>query len=119
MPFPISIEAAEALAIKWGIITALEIGLLGFSIVSNSASIVNSLNNKIRGFCECGIILDEILNLLGCNSFEGLCFMPRGTNDAQTIICNVISILTHQHSCPVLATAQQNLRLSPCSAHHT
>src|SRR5690606_12378543 len=58
-PFPISIEAAEVLAIKWGIITALETGLSGFSISSNCASIVNALNDMIKCFCESENILDE------------------------------------------------------------
>ncbi|KAL5560587.1 hypothetical protein UlMin_036798 [Ulmus minor] len=33
-PFPISVEAAESLAIKWGIITALELFLIKFNIMS-------------------------------------------------------------------------------------
>ena len=32
-PYPISVEAQEALAIKWGIITALEADLSGFYVV--------------------------------------------------------------------------------------
>ena len=91
-PFPISIKVAEALVIKWGIINTLETILSGFSITSDCASIVNTLNNKIRGFCECGIILEEILILFDCNSFEGLCFMSRCTNRAVHNIARFVAL---------------------------
>ncbi|KAL5550019.1 hypothetical protein UlMin_000195 [Ulmus minor] len=81
-PLPILVEAAEAMAIKWGIITALEAGLVGFSVASDCVSIVNALNNMTRNFSECGIILDEILNLFSCSYFSGLFFMPRCANRA-------------------------------------
>ena len=73
-------------------ITALETWLLDFSIAFDCASIINTLNNKIRDLCECGIILNEILNLLGCNSFEGLCFMPKCTNRAAHNIARFVAL---------------------------
>ncbi|KAL5559292.1 hypothetical protein UlMin_035503 [Ulmus minor] len=81
-PFPVSVEAAESLAIKWGIITALEADLTGFTIASDCVSIVTALNNENMNYGECGVILDEILNLFSFPSFEGLLFMPRGANRA-------------------------------------
>ena len=97
-PFPISVEAAESLAIKWGIITALETGLTGFTVVSDCVSIVNALNNGNRNYGECGVILDEILNLFSFSSFEGLLFMPRGANKAAYNIARFAALSNGSHT---------------------
>ncbi|KAL5554513.1 hypothetical protein UlMin_041914 [Ulmus minor] len=97
-PFPISVEAAESLAIKWGIITALEAGLTGFTVASDCVSIVNTLNNGNRNYGECGIILDEILNLFSFPSFEGLLFMPRGANKAAHNIARFAALSNGSHT---------------------
>ena len=49
-PFPISVEAAESLAIKWGIITALETGLTGFTVASDCVSVVSQLGVILSRF---------------------------------------------------------------------
>ncbi|KAL5562410.1 hypothetical protein UlMin_032157 [Ulmus minor] len=97
-PFPVSVEAAESLAIKWGIITALETGLTGFTVASDCASIVNALNNGNRNYGECGVILDEILNLFSFSSFECLLFMPRGANRATHNITRFAALSNGSHT---------------------
>ncbi|KAL5560150.1 hypothetical protein UlMin_036361 [Ulmus minor] len=57
-------------------------GLTGFTVASHCVSIVNALNNGNKNYGECGIILDEILNLFSSSSFEGLLFTPRCANRA-------------------------------------
>ncbi|KAL5567856.1 hypothetical protein UlMin_024431 [Ulmus minor] len=96
--FPISVEAAEALAIKWGIITALEAGLTGFTVASDCVSIINALNNGNRNYDECGIILDKILNLFSSSSFEGLLFVPRGANRAAHNIVRFVVLSNGSHT---------------------
>ncbi|KAL5572754.1 hypothetical protein UlMin_022351 [Ulmus minor] len=97
-PFPVSVEAAESLAIKWGIITALETGLTGFTVASDCVSVVNALNNRNRNYGECGVILDEILNLFSFSSFEGLLFMPRGANRAAHNIARFAALSNGSHT---------------------
>ncbi|KAL5546786.1 hypothetical protein UlMin_006473 [Ulmus minor] len=97
-PFPVSVEAAESLAIKWGIITALETGLTGFTVASDCVSIVTALNNGNRNYGECGVILDEILNLFSFPSFEGLLFMPRGANRAAHNIARFAALSNKSHT---------------------
>ncbi|KAL5581877.1 hypothetical protein UlMin_014319 [Ulmus minor] len=79
-PFRISIEATEALEIKWGFFSALEAGLSGFSIASDCLTVVNALKSKDRALCEFGITLDEIFYLANCSNFEGFVFVPRYAN---------------------------------------
>ena len=62
-PFPISIEAAEVLTIKWGIISVLEACLLSFSVACDHFNTMNALNIKDRNLCQFGVILNEILDL--------------------------------------------------------
>ncbi|KAL5555861.1 hypothetical protein UlMin_038097 [Ulmus minor] len=97
-PFPTSIEAAESLAIKWGIITALEAGFTGFTVASDCVSIVNALNNRNKNYGECGIILDEILNLFSSSSFEGLLFTPIGANRAAHNIARFAVLSNGSHT---------------------
>ena len=80
------------MAIKWGIIIALEAGLSGFSVASDCASIVNALNKKIIVFCDCGVILGEILNFFCYNSFEGLAFTPRCVNRVAYNLARFVAI---------------------------
>ncbi|KAL5581936.1 hypothetical protein UlMin_014378 [Ulmus minor] len=80
-PMPICIVAAEALAIKFGMITAIEEDVVIFSITSNSSLVVAAINSKKRILNDFGVIVDEIRDLAASYCTDGFEFTPRSANN--------------------------------------
>ena len=79
-PFLISVEAAELLAIKEGLLVVREGNLLSFSITSDCASVVSLLHKKGRILNDLGVIVDEIHNWYVCRGFEDIVYVLRRLN---------------------------------------